>query len=65
MSIYTIRKGKVTVGVGFLQLMVDSVDPISDFKPPAGLRVVLHDLLGAYFSMDIICLEYSREFLVG
>ena len=62
----TLREVKVGEGgVRFLQLVVDSVDPISGFKPPAGLRVVLHDLPGAYFPMDIICLEYSREFLVG
>lgn len=41
-------------GVGFFQLIVDPVDSaISCFYASAGLRVVLHDLSGADFSVDI------------
>ena len=38
---------------------MDPVDAtISGFDAPAGLRVVLHDLTGPYFSMDINLPEY-------
>ncbi len=46
-------------GVGFLQLVVHPIDSsIPVFNASAGLRVVLHDLPGADFSIDINLPEY-------
>ena len=60
-------------GVGFLQLVVHPIDSsIPVFNASAGLRVVLHDLPGADFSIDINLPEYyfpvsrgSQQVVVG